>query len=208
MSWLMASVYDWFMQDMERACGDAWRREILAPLRGDVLEVGAGTGRNLDHYAAIDRLVLAEPDAHMRKKLESRLPCPHAAKRIDVVSWSAERLDARDAAFDHVVSTLVLCSVGDVARTLAEIRRVLRPSGTLVFLEHVAADAPGRRAWQRRIEPAWKHVAGNCHLTRDTAKAIEEAGFRLASLTRESARKALPIVRPMIRGTAMPVAGT
>jgi ubiquinone/menaquinone biosynthesis C-methylase UbiE len=93
--------------------------------------------------------------------------------------------------------------VSDVKRSLEEIRRVLRPEGKLVFLEHVAAADPGRLAWQRRMEPVWKLVAGNCHLCRETARSIEEAGFRFDRITRESARKALPIVRPTIRGIAI-----
>jgi ubiquinone/menaquinone biosynthesis C-methylase UbiE len=100
------------------------------------------------------------------------------------------------------VSTLVLCSVRDVTRCLAEMKRVLRPEGKLVFWEHVAAEDPDRLAWQRRTEPLWRLVAGNCHLCRDTARAIEDAGFRFQRMTKESARKALPIVRPTIRGVA------
>jgi ubiquinone/menaquinone biosynthesis C-methylase UbiE len=205
MSWLMAAIYDRFMRDMERECGSAWRSELLGDLRGDVLEIGAGTGRNLDHYRQVQRLVLAEPDVHMRRKLAGarRVACVSVSKRIDVVTWDAEQLESDARSFDAVVSTLVLCSVRDVARCLAEIRRVLRPGGKLVFLEHVAAEDPGRLAWQRRAEPLWKLVAGNCHLCRETARAIEDAGFRFERMTKESARKALPIVRPTIRGVAL-----
>lgn len=202
MSWLMASIYDWFMRDMERECGHAWRRALLGDLRGDVLEIGAGTGRNLDHYGGLERLVLSEPDVHMQAKLRARLAAMEPARAVEIVSWTAERLEARDASFDTVVSTLVLCSVRDPVRTLSEVRRVLRPGGKLVFMEHVAADEPSRRAWQRRLEPMWRPVAGNCHLTRETAKLIEAAGFSFETITRDSARKALPIVRATIRGVA------
>jgi ubiquinone/menaquinone biosynthesis C-methylase UbiE len=109
-----------------------------------------------------------------------------------------------DGAFDAVVSTLVLCSVPDVERALAEVRRVLRPGGKLLFLEHVAADdRPDRLAWQRRLEPLWMRISGNCHLTRRTGEAIRAAGFRVQRETRESMRKALPIVRPSVRGLAV-----
>ncbi len=104
--------------------------------------------------------------------------------------------------FDVVVSTLVLCSVEDPAVVLRALAAVLRPGGRLAFLEHVASDDPKRLAWQRRLEPIWKHVAGNCHLCRRTEASIEEAGLRIESIRRESARKALPIVRPTIRGVA------
>lgn len=202
MSWLMASVYDWFMRDLERACGDAWRRDLLASLRGDVLEIGAGTGKNLEHYRDLERLVLAEPDPFMRRKLLARTPSP-VAKELEVVPWPAEALAAPDRSFDAVVSTLVLCSVRDPRAALAEIRRVLRPGGRLVFLEHVAAEDPTRRAWQRRLEPLWRPLAGNCHLCRETARAIEAAGFSFERITRESARRSLPIVRETVRGHAV-----
>jgi ubiquinone/menaquinone biosynthesis C-methylase UbiE len=204
MSWFMATIYDRFMRDMERECGDAWRRELVGELHGDVLEVGAGTGKNLEHYAArLDRLVLAEPDPHMQKRLAAKAAASSLASKIELVSWSAEHLESEPRSFDAVVCTLVLCSVEDPRRSLGEIRRVLRPGGKLVFLEHVAAENPGRLAWQRRTEPLWKLVAGNCHLCRETAHAIEAAGFRFDRITCESARKALPIVRPTIRGVAI-----
>lgn len=197
---LFAAVYDRLTSGTERACGDAWRRDLLADLSGDVLEIGAGTGANLDKYGGeVTRLVLSEPDAHMRKKLEAKL----GGRRVEVVDWSSERLPAADGSFDAVVSTLVLCSVADQARTLAEIKRVLKPGGRLVFWEHVIADKPNRLKWQRRVEPVWKRMFGNCHLCRDTAGAIERAGFTLESVKRESARKALPVVRPTIRGVAI-----
>jgi SAM-dependent methyltransferase len=204
MSWFMAAIYDRFMESMERACGDAWRKELLFDLRGDVLEIGAGTGRNLDHYRGLGRLVLAEPDPYMRRKLVARIARPSpapVAERIDVVDWEAERLDHEPRSFDVVVSTLVLCSVRDPGAALLEIRRVLRPQGKLVFLEHVASGDPGRLAWQRRVEPVWTRVAGNCHLCRETEETIRAAGFTIDAVVRESARKALPILRPTIRGT-------
>jgi ubiquinone/menaquinone biosynthesis C-methylase UbiE len=203
MSWFMAAIYDRFMAGMERECGHAWRSALLGGLRGEVLEIGAGTGRNLDHYGGLDRLVLAEPDPHMRRRLVAKAGLAPTAGISEVVAWQAERLDCAAASFDVVVCTLVLCSVAEPARSLAEIRRVLKPGGRLVFIEHVAASEPGRLAWQRRAEPLWRRVAGNCHLHRDTARAIEDAGFRFQTIVRESARKALPIVRPTIRGVAL-----
>ncbi|MEJ7584387.1 MAG: class I SAM-dependent methyltransferase [Acidimicrobiales bacterium] len=124
---------------------------------------------------------------------------------VSVERASADALPFPDASFDTVVATLVLCSVPDQPAALAELRRVLRPGGALVFLEHVAAeDRPKRLRWQRRIEPVWKRLAGGCHLTRVTADAIVAAGFDLpdAALTRESARKTTPVVRPTVRGVA------
>jgi ubiquinone/menaquinone biosynthesis C-methylase UbiE len=97
-----------------------------------------------------------------------------------------------------------LCSVKDPARALAEMRRVLRPGGRLYFIEHVAADDnPGRLRWQRRVEPLWKRLMGNCHMTRQTLAEIERAGFTVENVRRESLRKAFPLVRPTVRGTAL-----
>ena len=202
MSWLMAAVYDRFMRVSEEACLANWRAELLRELSGAVLEVGAGTGVTLAHYpATLTRLVLCEPDPHMRRKLTEKIAASGA--KAEVCDAELEHLPFADASFDAVVGSLVLCSVRDQSAALAEIARVLKPGGRLVFLEHVAADGkPGRLKWQRRIEPVWKHLMGNCHLTRRTEAAITAAGLRIERIQRESIRKALPIVRPSIRGVA------
>jgi SAM-dependent methyltransferase len=199
MSWFLAAIYDRYMRKSEQACLASWRAELLAAARGDVLEVGAGTGANLPCYpAAVTRLVLCEPDPHMRARL-----APRAAGRAELCAASADSLPFADASFDAVVSTLVLCSVPSPDRTLAELHRVLRPGGALLYLEHVAAEDPGRLRWQRRLEPVWRQLAGNCHLTRHTHDAIVRAGFTIDHEARESMRKALPILRPTIRGAAI-----
>jgi ubiquinone/menaquinone biosynthesis C-methylase UbiE len=203
MSRLLAAVYDRLMQATEDACLKAWRAELIAPLSGAVLEVGAGTGANLAHYtAAIARLVLAEPDPAMRRRLAKR-----AGDRAEVIDAGAEKLPFDDATFDAVVCTLVLCSVRDPTAALTEMGRVLKRDGRLVFIEHVAAADNSRRLrWQRLLEPLWKRLMGNCHLTRRTEEAIRAAGFAVQSLRRESLRKAMPMVRPSIRGTAVHLA--
>lgn len=196
MSWLMAAVYDGMMRGSEEACLRAWRKELLGELSGAVLEIGAGTGSTLGFYPkAVTRLVMSEPDPHMRRKLAAKAG-------IEVASFSVEDLPFQNE-FDAVVCSLVLCSVKDQKAALARIRRVLKPGGRLVFLEHVAADGkPNRLKWQRRIEPVWKHLMGNCHLTRRTEAEILAAGFRIERIQRESMRKALPVCRPSIRGVA------
>jgi ubiquinone/menaquinone biosynthesis C-methylase UbiE len=198
MSWLMAAVYDRFMKVSEEACLARWRADLLRDLSGEVLEVGAGTGSTLGLYPkAVTRLVMAEPDPHMRRKLLEK------RGTIEVSDAPAEKLPFDQASFDAVVCSLVLCSVRDQAAALAEIARVLRPGGRLLFLEHVAAEGkPERLKWQGRIEPVWKHLMGNCHLTRRTEAAIAAAGLEIETIQRESIRKALPIVRPSIRGVA------
>ncbi len=202
MSRLLAFVYDRLMRVTEEACLAGWRADLLAGLAGDVLEIGAGTGVNLPYYPrAVARLVVAEPDPHMRRKLEAR--ARSLGRDVAVSGASADALPFHDASFDAVVSTLVLCSVPDPSRALAEARRVLKPGGRFVYLEHVAADdRPARLRWQRRLEPVWKRLMGNCHLTRRTGDAIREAGFRVEREERESLRKAVPLVRPSVRGVA------
>jgi ubiquinone/menaquinone biosynthesis C-methylase UbiE len=201
MSWLFAAAYDPFMRKSERACLRDWREELLAPLSGRVIEIGAGTGANVAHYPKLERLVLTEPDRHMLERLDAERR--RALATAEVVQASADALPFADASFDVAVATLVLCSVPDLGRALAEVRRVLRPGGALVFLEHVAAeDVPSRLVWQERLEPFWCRIAGNCHLARRTAAAITNAGFELESVTKDSMRKALPVVRATIRGVA------
>lgn len=201
MSRVVAAIYDRFMRKTEEAGLCAWRAELLERARGNVLEIGAGTGANLPHYREVDRLVLAEPDPHMRRRLETKLGA--ATVPTEVIDASVEDIPAADGTFDVVVSTLLLCSVRDQARALAEIYRVLGEGGSLLFLEHVAAhDNPGRLRWQHRVEPVWKLVSDGCHVTRDTHGAILEAGFEIQAIERESMRKAWPWLRPTIRGVA------
>ena len=197
---LGAWVYDCTLSRAEQACLGEWRRELLARAHGDVLEIGAGTGANLAHYPpAVRRLVLAEPDAGMRNRLKRKVG---EREDVTVVDATAEAIPLPDRAFDVVVSTLVLCSVESPGRSLAEVWRVLRPGGCLLFLEHVAADFPGRLRWQRLLEPGWRLMAGNCHLTRRTEDAITEMGFALDGVRRESIRKVAGVVRPSVRGVA------
>lgn len=206
---LFSFVYDTVMQAAEEACLRNWRRELLAEVNGDVLELGAGTGASLALYPERKglRLHLAEPDADMRALLEKKL-ADTGRNDVVVLSCPAEQIDARNGQFDVVFVSLVCCSVQDVALTLAEIRRVLKPEGRFIFLEHVAAEhGSRRRAWQNRLNFIWKRIAGNCHLNRDTQFAIETAGFEIRELQHDSLRKAIPLIRPSIRGWAVPTSG-
>src|SRR5512141_344181 len=201
---LMAALYDRLTEPSELACLQQWRRELLSDLKGDVLEVGAGTGRNIPFYPrTLSRLVLSEPDEHMRHKLNEKVRAANL-DRVEVSDASLDNLTLRAGSFDAVVGTLVLCSVPGLDHALLELHRVLKPGGRFVLLEHVAAeDRPRRLKWQYIAEPFWKRIAGNCHLTRRTADAIAAAGFTVTDLKRESMRKAWPLVRPTIRGSAI-----
>lgn len=198
---LAAYGYDWGMRRVEDAGLYRWRADLVARVSGDVLEIGAGTGRNIGLYPpGLTRLVLTEPDSNMRTYLERKIG---DRDEIELETFTAENLGFEDDSFDWVVSTLVLCSVADLHRSLLEVRRVLRPNGHFVFIEHVAAlQRPDRLAWQRRIEPLWRRVAGNCHLTRNSEDAIVDSGFELVEIKRESMRKVPGVVRPTVRGIA------
>lgn len=198
---LVAVAYDRVMKGVEEGGLAQWRTELLDDLGGDVLEVGTGTGPNLEHYPpTLGRLVLTEPDRHMRMRL---LRAASRRRDTEIVAAPAENLPFDDASFDAVVCTLVLCSVEDPVRALGELYRVLRPGGRLLFIEHVAAvGRPRRLRWQRRVEPVWKRIAGNCHLTRTTEHDIIAAGFELTDVQRASMPKAPPVVRPTVRGVA------
>lgn len=201
---IFAALYDRVLAPMEEAGLRAWRADLLSGLSGTVVEVGAGTGANLAHYPpAVARLVVTEPEPAMLAQLRQRLGTVHPDVPVEVQRAASASLPLADGEADAVVSTLVLCSVTDQAATLAELRRVLRPGGRLVFLEHVAADhKPRRLRWQHRFDHVWPFLCGGCHLTRRTAEAIEGAGFVLEDVRRESARKASPLVRTMVRGSA------
>lgn len=153
----------------------AWRQWVAGRAHGVVVELGAGTGANLEWYRDIDRLLLVEPSPAMR----SRLGPAAAAYRAEVIDATAEALPLEDASVDAVVATLVLCSVPDLPAALAEIRRVLRPDGRLLLIEHVRARESGTAAWQDRIDPVWCQLAQGCHPNRDTAAAVADAGFTI-----------------------------
>ncbi len=198
---VVAALNDRFMRTIEEAGLTDWRRQLLTGLSGTVLEIGAGTGRNVALYpAGVERVLLCEPNRHMRARL-ARV----AANRVsaEVVDATGEHLPLPDESVDGVLSTLVLCSVADPEQVLREIVRVLRPGGTFAFIEHVAAaDRPERLAWQRRVEPVWRRVAGNCHLTRQTEAVIAASGLRIDDITRAGMRRAPSLVRTTIRGLA------
>jgi len=200
----LAAVYDGITRASEEACLRQWREALLHDLSGRVLEVGAGTGANLSFYPlSLTRLVLSEPDQYMRRTLVRKLSDTPIGE-VEVVDGSLERLPFDAGEFDAVVGTLVLCSVPSLDQALREMHRVLKPGGRYYFIEHVAAEnRPRRLRWQRRIEPIWKRIAGGCHLTRKTADAIKSAGFSITTMERESMRKAMPLVRPTIRGVAV-----
>jgi ubiquinone/menaquinone biosynthesis C-methylase UbiE len=200
---VFAAMYDRLMAGTERAGLADRRAELVAAARGATLELGAGTGLNLRHYpAAVTDLVLAEPDRHMARRLRARLS--EAGRPAEVVEAPAERLPFEDGRFDTVVVTLVLCTVGDPARALDEIARVLKSGGRLLFLEHVRAPDGTRLArWQDRLERPWGWFGAGCHPNRDTIAALEASPLSVESADRGELPKAPPIVRPLVAGVAV-----
>lgn len=195
---LFAAVYDRMLSASEEAGLREQRRELVGQARGRVLEIGAGTGLNVEHYTdAATELTFTEPEVPMAQRLRERVT------RGRVVEAPAEELPFEDGSFDTVVCTLVLCTVRDPDRAMAEIRRVLAPGGRLLLLEHVRSHDEGLVKWQDRLERPWHWVGRGCHCNRDTAALLTAAGFDVQV---EATRlpKTAPIVKPAISGTAIP----
>jgi ubiquinone/menaquinone biosynthesis C-methylase UbiE len=177
-SWYDRHVLPWLM---DFACGmpmiSAQRRQVIPQAAGRVLEVGIGTGLNLRFYdrAKVRSLVGIDPAQQMHRLARRR--SERAGLAVDLRQLTAERLPLESSTFDCVVCTYTLCSVADPAAALAEMRRVLRPGGRLLFAEHGLAPDAGVARWQYRLEPYWSRVAGGCQLTRDVPLLLREAGF-------------------------------
>lgn len=196
-----AALYDRAMADVERAGLAAHRERLLAGAAGRVVEIGGGTGANLPFYpGTVTELVLVEPDEPMARRLEPRLAGYRISARV--LRAPAEQLPLEDASFDCAVSTLTLCTVADPVRALAELRRVLRPEGRLLFLEHVRSDDPALARWQDRLRRPWAWIGHGCQTNRRTLETILAAGFTVTDLRRERLRKAVSLVKPLVVGAA------
>jgi ubiquinone/menaquinone biosynthesis C-methylase UbiE len=195
-----AATYDRQMASTEAAGLRALREPLLAQAAGDVVEIGGGTGTNLSLYGNdVRTLTITEPEAPMLRRLERRAAeqQPHAM----VLRAPAEDLPFDDASFDVAVSTLVLCGVNDQPRALRELRRVLRPGGRLLFIEHVRSDDPKLARHQDRMNPINRFVV-QCDCNRPTLSSIEQAGFTIATVDHGALPKSPKFVRPLIVGTA------
>jgi ubiquinone/menaquinone biosynthesis C-methylase UbiE len=201
---IFARFYDRMTAGTERAGLAEMRRELIASAAGRTLELGAGTGHNLPYYTdAVTELVLAEPEPNMASQLREKLGQTGAlAGRASVINAPAEDLPFDDTTFDTVVATLVLCTVENPDRAVAEARRVLVEGGRLIFLEHVRAHSRRLAWWQDRLERPWGFLAGGCHPNRPTDQLLPSAGFWIDSIEKTKLPKAPPIVRPLVRGVA------
>jgi SAM-dependent methyltransferase len=155
-----------------------------------VVEIGAGTGANLGHLRPGTHLVAVEPSRQMHDRLERR--CRAAGMELTLIAGGAERIPLPDASVDEVISSLVLCTVGDQQAVLAEVRRILRPGGRFRFVEHVAAPRRGlRRAVQRAVRRPWGYVFEGCDPGRHTLDAVHAAGFREVRTERRKLSRSL-----------------
>lgn len=198
---IFAAIYDRQIASTERAGLADRRKALLVPVRGQVLEIGGGTGANLRYYGQdVASLTVTDPEPAMVRRL--RAHARDAAPGAEVLRVPAEDLPFGDATFDVAVSTLVLCGVSDQARALRQLLRVLRPGGQLVFIEHVRADDPKLARHQDRMNWLNRIMVG-CDCNRRTLSAIEEAGFTVTQLEHGTLPKAPSFVQPLITGTAV-----
>ena len=198
-----ARHYDQFTARMERGWLREARVELLAGLAGTVVELGAGTGHNLEHYPdAVERLVLTEPSATMRDQLRTHVSERSFPFEVDIVDATADRLPVNDDTADAVVSTLVLCSVPALGPAVAEIRRVLHPGGELRLIEHVAAARPWAHRVQRTLDPVWNWIEGSCHLDHETPTALAAGGFDISGVREDVQPGMPPLFHRIARGTA------
>jgi ubiquinone/menaquinone biosynthesis C-methylase UbiE len=201
---IFAACYDRMLSGSEDAGLRERRRELLTKASGRVLEIGAGTGLNLEHYPdAVDEIVFAEPEEPMARRLSSKLSA--AGRSGQVIRAPAETLPFDDDSFDTVVCTLVMCTVQDPERALSEVARVLRPGGQFLFLEHVRADDPKLARWQDRLAPPWRVIGQGCNPNRPTPSLIEDSALTLEEIEIGEFPKSPPIVRPLAIGRARAV---
>jgi len=206
--------HKWFASFYDRICASQEktpfmkriREEVVGGASGRVLELGAGTGASFPYYGdKADEIVATEPDPYMLERARPR--AEEAARPIELHLAPAEELPFEDASFDTVVSTLVMCTVGDPVRALSEVRRVLKPSGTFRAYEHVRYDHAFGAFWQDLVAPLWRWIGAGCNPNRDTAALVRGAGFEFDELKFFKHHAPVPpmgFVRPHIIGVARP----
>jgi ubiquinone/menaquinone biosynthesis C-methylase UbiE len=202
---LFALTYDRQMAKVEKTTLRALRESLLAAASGDVLEIGGGTGANLPFYRpGAGSLTITEPDTAMLRRLQRR--AREQAPLAKILRAPAEDLPFEDGTFDTVVSTMVLCGVSDQPRALRQLRRVLRPGGQLLFIEHVRSGDPGLAHHQDRMNWMCQFVM-RCDCNRPTLTSVGEAGFAVTGVEHLTMPKAPSFVSPLIVGTATAPAG-
>lgn len=194
-------IFPWIMEQSDTDELQAERYATISDATGETLEIGVGTGANFAHYpSTVTAVTAVEPSNGMNAR--ARRARAQAAVPVRLIAGDGQSLPFANGSFDTVLALFVLCTIPDPDRTLSEARRVLKPGGSLLFLEHVSAPEPGIRRWQQRLEPVWKRIGCGCHLTRDTEVNISTAGFEVTSIDRYWLAKAPRVVGWVIRGSA------
>jgi ubiquinone/menaquinone biosynthesis C-methylase UbiE len=179
-----------------------YRHRLLSLAEGRVLEIGVGSGLNLPHYPGkVMEVIGLDPSAKLLSMAEKAAvgnPVP-----VELLRGSAEAIPMEDESVDTLVTTWTLCSIPDVMRALSEMRRILRPNGTLLFVEHGRAPDPQVRRWQDRLTPLWRRIGGGCHLNRAIAQLIDDAGFRIERMDTSYMKGPRPLTF-MYEGAARP----
>lgn len=177
MSTWFPKLYDRLMNPLERRGFYQIRKKLIDKAVGQVLEIGSGTGINFPFYEHQQKVIAIEPEPQMWQQSLPR--SEHARVPIELVPTGAENLPFADNYFDSVVGTLVLCTIPDPTKALAEIRRVCKPDGIILFFEHVKLEHPVLGGLQDLLTPAWKRICDGCHLNRNTLTFIKDAGFKV-----------------------------
>jgi ubiquinone/menaquinone biosynthesis C-methylase UbiE len=187
--WILPWLVDLGMRNKQAR---RYRERVIPQATGRVLEIGIGSGLNLPFYgASVDHLFALEPSPELRRMAGRRMKAARFA--VEFLDRSAEEIPLEQASVDTVVTTWTLCTIPDAIRALEEMRRVLKPSGSLLFAEHGLAPDPGVRAWQHRLNPLWNRIGGGCNLNRKIDELILQSGFRLAELETEYAKGLKPL---------------
>ena len=189
--WWFPRLYDAVMGAAERGRLAAWRQELVAPVHGLAVEIGAGTGLNFRHYSPAPTVVATEPDLGMLQRARER--ARNSSARVFVIAADAHALPFRDGTFDAAVVGLAMCTIPDPAHALEELRRVLGPHGELHALEHVRLENPLVGRLQDALTPVWRRVAGGCRLNERSVETVREAGFRIVALRWHVARYVVAI---------------
>lgn len=203
------NLYDRYVMPLliDACCGmkdiQTQRAALLPRAHGKVLEIGIGTGRNLPFYdpSKLESLQGLDPADQMSPTARKR--AIKAGLEVELVTLSAEEIPAPDATYDTVVCTFTLCTIPDPIKALHEMRRVLKPSGQLLFCEHGRSPDEGVQVWQDRLTPWWKPIAGGCHLNRHVPTMLSEGGFRATEIESSYLKGPKPVVW-VTRGVAVP----
>lgn len=187
--WILPRLLDLAMRNKEAT---RYRSVLVPQARGRVLEVGAGSGLNLPFYGpGVERLIALDPSEALLTMARGRVRA--APFPVELLARSGEDIPLPDGSVDTVVVTWVLCTIPDPGKALREIRRVLKSNGVLLFAEHGLAPDAGVRAWQHRLNPVWRRVAGGCNLNRNTERLLRKSSFDVVKLDTGYAKAPRPL---------------